>query len=120
MSNRHEVICPFCGEASTKVHSKYSKKFQDLPIQDKKVIIILNNNRKMFCSNSKCSHKTFSEKFEFISSNKRRTKRLENKIISLSLRLSSVQASKYLKENIANISKSTICNVLKKERSINK
>ncbi|WP_082761282.1 transposase family protein [Clostridium sp. ATCC 25772] len=47
VSNRNEVICPFCGGISKKVHSRYLKSFQDLPIQDKKVTIIL-NNRKMF------------------------------------------------------------------------
>ncbi|MDR3594773.1 transposase family protein [Clostridium sp.] len=64
--NRHEVICPFCKTISVKIHSHYSKNFQDLPIKGKKVIIIL-NNRKMFCNNPKCKHKTFAEEFEFIS-----------------------------------------------------
>lgn len=115
VSNRNEVICPFCGEISKKVHSRYLKSFQDLPIQDKKVIIIL-NNRKMFCNNPNCNHKTFAEKFNFISPKGKKTKRLENEIISLSLNLSSITASKYLKRSIANVGKSTICNLLKKER----
>lgn len=118
ISNRNEVVCPFCGEISTKAHSHYSKSFQDLPIQGKKVIIIL-NNRKMFCNNPKCNHKTFAEKFDFISPRGKKTKRLENEIIRLSLNLSSITASKYLKGNIANVGKSTICNLLKKERGNN-
>lgn len=119
VSNRSEAICPFCGEVSTKVHSHYPKSFQDLPIQGKKVLIIL-NNRKMFCNNPMCSNKTFAEKFDFISPKGKKTNRLENEIISLSLNLSSVTASKYLKRSIVNVGKSTICNLLKKERSNNK
>lgn len=119
VSNRQEVICPFCKAASVKVHSYYSKSFQDLPIQGKKVIIIL-NNRKMFCNNLNCNHKTFAEEFEFIVSKGKKTKRLENQIINLSLNVSSITASKYLKRGIANVSKSTICNLLKKERINNK
>ena len=73
----------------------------------------------MFCNNPKCNHKTFAEKFEFIEPKGKKTNRLENEIISLSLNMSSITASKYLKRSIANVGKSTICNLLKKERSNN-
>lgn len=66
ISNRKEVNCPFCGQISTKVHSTYERKFQDLPIQGKKVVMIL-KNRKMFCSNPDCNHTTFAERFMFLS-----------------------------------------------------
>ncbi|MBU3190449.1 transposase family protein [Clostridium bowmanii] len=45
ISNREEVICPYCGKPSSKVHSHYKKTFQDLPIQGKKVTVILNNRK---------------------------------------------------------------------------
>lgn len=51
ISTREELICPYCGEPSAKVHSRYERSFQDLPIQGKKVEVIF-NNRKMFCKNS--------------------------------------------------------------------
>jgi len=76
-------------------------------MQDKKVIII-SNNRKMFCNNPNCNHKTFAERFYFISSKGKKTKRLENNIINLSLNLSSIAASKHFKQIIANVCKSTI------------
>ncbi|MDR1617215.1 MAG: transposase family protein [Syntrophomonadaceae bacterium] len=62
--NRQELICPYCATPSTKVHSCYPRKFSDLPIQGKKVTIII-ENRKMFCQNPDCGHKTFAEKFCF-------------------------------------------------------
>ncbi|CAI3237621.1 MAG: transposase family protein [Clostridium sp.] len=42
ISNRNKCKCPYCGKFSNKVHSKYKRTFQDLPIQNKKVEIILN------------------------------------------------------------------------------
>lgn len=47
--------CPYCGTNSNKVHSKYRRTFQDLPIQRLKTIIII-DNRKMFCTNDSCDH----------------------------------------------------------------
>jgi len=41
----------------------------------------------------------------------KKTKRLENEILNLSLNLSSINASKYLSKKIPKVSKSTICNL---------
>jgi transposase len=115
-SNRKEAICPYCGMASSKIHSMYKKEFQDLPIQDNQVIILI-RNRKMFCINPECSHKTFSERFDFIQYKARKTERLIKKILSMSSRLSSVVASTMLKSDTAEVSKSTICRMIKKNAS---
>ncbi len=115
-SNRKEVICPYCGMASAKPHSVYKKEFQDLPIQDNQIIILI-RNRKMFCLNPRCSHKTFSERFDFIRYKYRKTERLIEKILNMSTRLSSVSASTMLKRDTATVSKSTICRMIKKNAS---
>lgn len=112
-SNRTSVKCPFCGAVSTKAHSTYERSFQDLPIQDKKVIIVL-TNRKMFCHNQDCSRKTFAERFEFSDYKSKKTKRLENTIREVSLNCSTVTASKTLKRSVVNVSRTTISNILKK------
>lgn len=39
-SNKEELRSPNCGTLTDKVHSRYPKSFQDLPIQGKKVIIL--------------------------------------------------------------------------------
>ncbi|MCI9324118.1 MAG: transposase family protein [Lachnospiraceae bacterium] len=78
-SNREEAVCPYCGHASSKRHSAYERSFQDLPVMGMKSRIII-ENRKMFCTNSECGHKTFAE----------------------------------TKDGIADVGKSTICNLLKK------
>ena len=118
-SKNREIKCTYCGEFSNKVHSKYTRSFQDLPIQDKKTIIVL-ENRKMFCKNKDCNKKTFSEKFSFLANKAKKTKRLEEEIIGISKNLSTIKASKTLKENSIEISKSTVNNILKKNSNSNK
>ena len=112
-SKRKEVQCPFCGEMSEKVHSFYIKSFQDLPIQGMKVVLIL-NNRKMFCRNTKCGHTTFAERFEFIVGKSKKTKRLKDEITRLSMNMSSVAAAEVLSKNTVTIGKSTICRLIKR------
>ena len=113
-SVRPEARCPYCGNSTNKVHSVYFRKFRDLPIQDKKVEIVI-NNRKFFCLNKDCTHKTFAETFECLPKIGRRSVRLTKTIINTATNLSSVAASKTLKYGTADIGKSTICRLLKKE-----
>lgn len=113
VSTREEVVCPFCGQPSSKTHSSYDRSFQDLPIQNMKVVVIL-SNRKMFCHNPDCEHKTFAETFKFLPAKAKKTKRLEDEIINLSMNVSSLKASALLKTRVAKVGKSTICNLLKK------
>jgi len=115
-SNRKETRCPFCGAVSEKTHSTYERTFQDLPIQGKKVIIVL-DNRKIFCNNPECSHKTFAERFDFLSNKAKKTQRLEDEIVRVSLNCSSIAASELLKKNVVDVGKSTICSLLKKRRN---
>jgi len=117
VSNRDSVICPYCGTHSSKIHSHYERSFQDLPIQGKKVKIIL-TNRKFFCNKPDCEHTTFAESFDFLKFKAKKTKRLENEIINISMNVSSLTATDFLKESVADVGKSTICNLLKK-RSTN-
>lgn len=105
--------CPYCGEASKKVHSHYIRKLQDLPIQGKKVRLVL-KLKKYFCKNGKCRSKTFAEPFSFFEPNATKTKRLQDEIIKVSLVQSSLSAAKHLRDGIADVGKSTICNLLKK------
>jgi transposase len=112
-STEQEIVCPYCNKPSTKVHSIYQREIQDLPIQDNQVILLI-NVRKMFCSNTECNHKTFAEKFDFVDSHGKKTKRLVSKILATSTKLSSVSASILLKSNSVNVCKSSICDLLKK------
>ena len=115
-SNRKTFTCPHCNTESKRIHSHYIKTFQDLPIQDKKVIIVL-DNRKFFCENKECSNKTFSETFDCIDFKSKKSKRLIEYIINTSMKLSTIDASKVLEKNGVRVSKSTVHNLLKKNRT---
>ena len=112
-SNRKSCRCPYCGHTSMRIHSRYEKSFQDLPIMGKKTKVII-KNRKFFCDNPDCTFTTFAERFDILEQNGKKTKRLIDKIIDISLNTSSVAASRTLKDGIAEVGKSTICNILKK------
>lgn len=112
-STKEKIPCPYCGKLSSKVHSVYQREIQDIPIQNKQTILLL-DIRKMFCNNPDCSHKTFSERFDFVSSKGRKTDRLIDKILMTSAKLSSVSASTLLKSGAIKVSKSSICDLLKK------
>jgi transposase len=115
-SKRKKAECPYCGQLSSRVHSVYIRSFQDLPIQDKKVIIVM-QNRKMFCDNPACKKRTFAETFSFLRPKGKKSKRLIEKILEVSLNVSSVTAAALLSNGIASVGKCTICNMLKKTKS---
>jgi len=112
-SVKDNAICPYCGELSDKVHSQYQRKMQDLPIQGKKSRIIL-FNKKYFCLNKECRHKTFAETFSFYRPKATKTERLQDEIFKVSLTQSSVEAAQHLRRSVADVGKSTICTLLKK------
>jgi len=105
-SNRKICRCPYCGSESARIHSRYEKSFQDLQIMGKKT--------KVVCYNPDCGFTTFAERFDFLAQKGKKTKRLIDKIIDISLNTSSVAASRTIKDGIADVGKSTICNLLKK------
>lgn len=112
-SKMSEVKCPYCGTLSSKVHSSYEREIQDLPMQGKKVILLV-DTRKMRCMNPDCSHKTFSEKHPFVTAKSKKTNRLIQNILYTSSQLSSLNASKLLKSENITVCKSSICDLLKK------
>lgn len=72
------------------------------------------DNRNMFCINPDCEKYSFAEKFDFLETKGKKTKRLVDEIIRASLTQSSVSAAKYLCETTVDIKKSSICNYIKK------
>lgn len=56
--------CPYCGMVSDKTHSIYEKKLFSYEMDGKKIAVIL-LNRKMFCKNENCGHKTFAYRINY-------------------------------------------------------
>ena len=71
----------------------------------------------MFCTNENCNKYTFAERFDFIDDKAKKTKRLIEEIIRISLTQSSISSSEYLIKTTVNIKKSSICNYLKKRNN---
>ncbi|NBH74066.1 hypothetical protein D3Z51_19100 [Clostridiaceae bacterium] len=111
-SNRKSCRCPYCGHTSMRIHSRYEKSFQDLPVMGKKTKAII-ENRKFFCDNPGCAFAAFAGRFDFLEQNGKKTKRLIDKIIGMSWNASSAAVSRTLKDGIAEAGKSTVCGLLK-------
>ena len=107
-SSKDYGICPYCGQVSNRVHSKYFRNIKDLPILGEQVILHF-ESRKFFCHNTSCSKKTFAEQpgteiFRY----RRRTCRCERIIARHGISVSSNSASRLLSYMGINISASTI------------
>jgi transposase len=115
-TKEREKKCPYCGEKSEKVYSKYKRIVQNLPIQGKTVLIEI-DSKKMFCKNPECKKKTFVEVIECVEPKRRQTKRLEEKTLEISKHTSSITAAEILRGMGIKIGKSSICEQLKKNRN---
>jgi len=116
ISTREKANCPNCGRPSSRVHSMYTRSFQDLPIQEKKLIVVI-NNRKLFCDNPDCKNTTFAETFTFLPPKSKKSSRLIDKIIDVALNVSTVAAAALLQNGVVDIGRSTVSNMLKKKKS---
>ncbi len=95
-SSGKELACPFCGSKSMRTHFVYEREIQDLPIQEKKVILLV-IARKMFCGNPQRQHTTFAAAHPFAVPKAQKTNRLVKNILHTSEQLSSLNASKLFK-----------------------
>ena len=56
--------------------------------------VLFHSNRKMLCMNPDCAHTTFAETFAFLLPKGKKSKRLLDKIVDISLNVSSLTAVK--------------------------
>ena len=68
--------CPLCGKPSARIHSRYLRKFADLPCSGRQVRLLV-QVRKCFCGTPDCSRKIFVERLTpFVNTFARVTQRL--------------------------------------------
>lgn len=108
--------CPYCDEISESVHSKYIRNLKDLPIQNNEVKLGL-IVKKFFCTNPKCHHKTFAQRFDFVERKAVRTNRLNEYINNIGLRDNSMDAVRNLKDIGVNVSNNTVLRIVKKNKN---
>lgn len=61
-SSRRTVVCPLCGTAAKRVHSRYRRTLADLPWQGLAVSLVL-EARRFFCEAAGCLRQIFVERF---------------------------------------------------------
>lgn len=108
--------CTYCGQESTKIHSRYVRTVWDLPIQNDQVKLVI-TVPKYFCYNNDCHHKTFAYAFDFIETNSIRTKRLNEYICQVALKNSSIDAKNQISSSHVPVSTNTVLRILKKKKT---
>lgn len=79
--------CPDCGAWSTRVHSRYIRKLNDLPIGGRHVQLFI-RARRFFCNAAACPRLTFAERLgEAVAPKARRTRRLDEVVFCLAIAL---------------------------------
>jgi transposase len=78
-------ICPVCGQASSRVHSRYTRTLADLPWSGR-TVQLHGQVRRFFCINRSCPRTTFAEPLAALASRSaRRTSRLTEMLSALAL-----------------------------------
>jgi transposase len=96
---RSTSACPSCSQASTHVHSYYTRSPQDLPISGRPVRLVL-RVRRFRCPNPQCPRQTFAERLSQLPVSARQTSRLGVILESIAVVLSG-QAGSRLTEQLA-------------------
>ncbi|MEH6892123.1 transposase family protein [Bacillus sp. JJ864] len=92
-STNTSACCPTCKQVALRPHSRYTRLIQDLPISNESVTILL-ISKKWFCDNPMCTVKVFTERYEWLAPNSRRTLRVEEVLRKIAFSTSCLAAEK--------------------------
>ncbi|MED4286651.1 ISL3 family transposase [Priestia megaterium] len=95
-SKHSSCICPSCHTLSHRIHSQYVRSLQDVPAYGKSTYIRL-QTRKFFCDDCSCPQAIFTERFTWLGTYQRKTKRLHEMLKSIALSTSCKVASRLSK-----------------------
>jgi transposase len=102
------ATCPACGQPSQSLHSRYARAPDDLAIAEKSVTLHL-RVRRYRCRNPDCTRVTFAESFpNLISTRARRTSRLQNVQLQVSLAVGAEAGTRLLQKLHASTSPDTL------------
>ncbi|MEC1723076.1 transposase family protein [Schinkia azotoformans] len=111
-SSHTSAFCPVCLKPSSRKHSQYSRKVQDLPICNKAVELII-LTRRWFCDQPDCTVKVFTERYDWISPKGRRTKRTDELLRKIAFSTSCLSAEKVAKSAHIPVSHDTLLNLVR-------
>jgi transposase len=85
-SGMKRSVCPLCGRASSRVHSRYARTVSDLPWHGISVELEVLAKR-FFCDEASCERKIFCERLQEVAARARKTVRLEEALFAIALEL---------------------------------
>ena len=106
--------CPSCDQASTHVHSYYTRSPQDLPISGRRVQLVL-WVRRFRCLNAQCPRQTFAERLPQLPVSARQTSRLGAILESIAIVLSGQAGSRLADQLAMPVSADTLLRRAKKK-----
>lgn len=110
-----EGVCPLCGTASRRVHSRYVRQVADLPCSGRRVCLRI-AARRFFCLVPRCRRQIFAERFDdaVLAARSRRTSRLECIVHHLGLALGGRPAASFAKRLMMPVSNDTLLRVVRR------
>ena len=108
-------ICPSCGRASRRVHSRYSRRVADLPLSGRRVRLIV-AARRFRCDAVLCRRRIFAERFgdAVLAPSARRTARLDFVVHHLGLALGGRPAASFARRLMVPVSNDTLLRVVRR------
>lgn len=112
-----EGRCPHCGNASRRVHSRYSRMLADLPCAGRRLELRL-TVRRFFCNASNCRRKIFAERFgdNAVRPMARRTVRLDTLIRHLAIAFGGRPAARFADRLGFPVSNDTLLRTVRRHR----
>ena len=106
--------CPDCGTYSARVHSRYKRKLNDLPIGGRRVQLLV-RARRFFCDAPSCRRLTFAERLVGSHALKaRRTRRLDEIVFCLGIALGGRPAAALAKRIEIEVSNDTLLRAVRR------
>lgn len=116
-SRQKKSECPLCHTCSRSIHSIYQRLIKDLPAFGNKISITL-TVRKFYCCNPACSRKIFTERFaEHFAPYLRRTRRLDEKLLKISLLMGGNPGQRLCRNLSIQISSSTLIRLIHRQKA---
>ena len=111
-------LCPGCGRASERVHSRYRRHLADLPMAGKPVRLVV-RARRFHCDTALCGRRIFAERFDdtVLMPWARRTARLDHIVHHLGLALGGRPAASFARRLVLPVSNDTLLRVVRRRGS---
>jgi len=103
-----QAVCPICNSTSDRVHSNYQRSLLDISWDSYQVRLKL-STRKLFCSNSNCKRRIFTQRLPKIAAPwARRTERLDIQLTKVGLAQGGLPGSRLTQHLGVKISRQTL------------